>query len=55
VYGDLAVVNGPLSQAVSVNGIDKINEISAVVTQIWVHGEDGWKQSTCHMGFLAVA
>jgi ketosteroid isomerase-like protein len=54
VYGDIVIVNGPLSQSVSVNGIDKINEITAVVTQSWVRGDDGWKQNTCHMGFLSV-
>ena len=54
VYGDIAIVNAPLTQSVSVNGIDKINEISAVVTQSWVRGDEGWKQSTCHMGFLSI-
>ena len=54
VEGDVAIVNGPLTQAVSVNGVDKINEITAVVTQSWVRGADGWKQSTCHMGFVTV-
>lgn len=54
VYGDIVVVNGPLEQAVSVNGVDKINQIKAVVTQTWVRGAEGWRQSTCHMGFLSV-
>jgi ketosteroid isomerase-like protein len=54
VYGDIVIVNGPLSQSVSVNGVDKINEITAVVTQSWVRGDGGWKQNTCHMGFLSV-
>ena len=52
-YGDLAVVVGPLSQTVSVNGVNK--EISAVVTQTWVRRDGQWKQSTCHMGFLSVS
>lgn len=55
VYGGIVIVNGPLNQRVSVNGIDKINEISAVVTQGWVLDEDGWKQSSCHMDFLSIA
>lgn len=54
VYGDVAIVTGPLSQSVSVKGIDKINEISAIVTQSWMRGADGWKQNTCHMGFLSI-
>lgn len=53
-YGDTAVVNGTISQAVSVNGIDKINEVDGVVTQTWVRGDKGWQQSTCHMHFLTV-
>jgi ketosteroid isomerase-like protein len=55
VYGNVAVVVGPLNQVVSVNGVDKLNTISAVVTQTWVRSGDGWKQSTCHMGFLSVS
>lgn len=55
VYGDFAVVNGPLQQVVSVNGVDKLNNISAVVTQTWVRDGSTWKQSTCHMGFLSVS
>lgn len=54
-YGDVAVVVGPLSQTVSVNGIDKLNEISAVTTQTWIRTGGDWKQSTCHMGFLSIA
>lgn len=54
-YGDIVVVVGPLSQTVSVNGVDKLNNIKAVSTQTWVRGNDGWKQSTCHMGFLSVS
>ena len=54
IYGDLVVVNGPVSQAVSVTGIDKINEIRAMATQTWIRGDGGWKQNTCHMGFLSI-
>lgn len=54
-YGDVVVVIGPLSQAVSVNGVDKVNEVKAIATQIWMRDGDGWRQSTCHMGFLSVA
>ena len=54
-YGDIVVVVGPLNQTVSVNGVDKLNNIKAVSTQTWVRGDDGWKQSTCHMGFLSVS
>lgn len=54
VYGDLAIVNGPLDQTVSVTGIDKINQIRAMATQTWVRNQGEWKQNTCHMGFLSV-
>ena len=55
IYGDVVVVIGPLNQSVSVNGIDKLNDISALTTQIWVRGVAGWKQSTCQNQFLSVA
>lgn len=54
VYGDFVVVNGPLNQTVSVNGIEKLNQIKAITTQTWVRGPDGWKQNTCHMAFLSM-
>lgn len=54
VYGEVAVVIGTLSQTVSVRGIDKLNEISALTTQTWVRGDAGWKQSTCHNAFLSL-
>jgi ketosteroid isomerase-like protein len=53
-YGNLVVVNGPLKQTVSVKGVDKLNHVSAIVTQTWVLGSDCWKQNTCHMAFLSV-
>lgn len=53
-YGDVIVVCGPLEQTVSVNGIDKLNEIKAMVTQTWISAGESWKQSTCHMGFLSI-
>lgn len=53
-YGDIVIVNGPLEQTVSVKGIDKLNEIKAMVTQTWVRGVDGLRLSTCHMGFLSI-
>lgn len=55
IYGDCAVVVGPLDQTVEVRGVDKRNEIKALVSQTWVRGADGWKQNTCHMHFLSAA
>jgi Domain of unknown function (DUF4440) len=55
VYDDVVVVNGPLNQTVSVNGVDKLNEIRAMATQTWIRSAEGWKQNTCHMHFLSVA
>ena len=54
IYGDVVVVVGPLNQTVSVKGVDKRNEISALTTQVWVRGDVGWKQSTCQNQFLSV-
>lgn len=55
LYGDVAVVIGPLDQTVSVRGIDKLNQIKAIATQTWVRSGAGWKQSTCHNAFLSVS
>jgi ketosteroid isomerase-like protein len=55
VYGDIAVVVGPLDQIVEVRGIDKRNQIKAVATQSWVRRGDGWQQNTCAMAFLSVS
>ncbi len=55
VYGDCAVVVGPLEQTVQVRGIDKLNEIKAIVSQTWVRTAGQWRQNTCHMHFLATA
>ena len=55
VYGDVAVVIGPLDQTVSGRGIDKLNQIKAIATQTWVRTGADWKQSTCHNAFLSVS
>lgn len=55
VYGDLAVVVGPLDQTVEIRGSDKRNEIKAAATQTWVRDGAGWKQNTCAMAFFSVA
>lgn len=55
VYGDVAVVVGPLEQTVSVRGVDKLNQIKAIATQTWVRSGTGWKQNTCHNAFLSVS
>lgn len=53
IYGDTAVVVAPLDQTVQVRGAEKLSEIKAISTQTWVRDGEGWKQSTCHMGFLS--
>lgn len=52
VYGDCAVVVGPLEQTVEVRGVDKRNELKSMTSQTWVRRTDGWKQNTCHMHFV---
>ena len=55
VYADVAVVIGILNQTVSVRGTDKLNDIRAMTTQVWVRSGAGWKQSTCHNAFLSIS
>ncbi|NIJ37487.1 ketosteroid isomerase-like protein [Sphingopyxis panaciterrae] len=52
-YGHVVVVVGSLAQTVNPVGTDSQISVSAIVTQTWVRVDDGWKQSTCHTGFLA--
>lgn len=52
IYGDCAVVVGPLDQTVEVRGIDKRNELSSLTSQTWVKTAEGWRQNTCHMHFV---
>ena len=54
VYGDFAVVVGPLKQTVEVRGIEGQNEMTALSSQTWIRSACGWRQNTCHMHFLAV-
>lgn len=55
VYGDVAVVTGPLSQTVSISGEEKLHEVSALTTQVWARSGADWKQNTCHVQILSVA
>ena len=55
VYGDIAVVIGPLSQTVSTVGVEGVKNIEAITTQVWRRVEDGWKQNTCQNQFIKVA
>jgi len=52
-YGDVVVVNGPLRQTISLRGTNQRRDVDAVVTQLWIRVEDGWRQNTCHNAFLA--
>ena len=51
-YGSVVVVSGPISQTFTIKGVDGMIEAEGMVTQIWVDGDDGWKQNTYHMQFL---
>jgi len=53
VWGDSAVMVGPLSQQIVVKENGAVHDIRAVTTQTW-HWIDGrWQQGTCHNAPLA--
>ncbi|MFT4149788.1 MAG: nuclear transport factor 2 family protein [Paracoccaceae bacterium] len=48
VWGDSAVVVGPLSQQIVVKETGAVHDIRAVTTQTWHRVGDRWLQGTCH-------
>jgi hypothetical protein len=54
IYGETAIVTGRLSQALSIKGNEKVNDIEGFLTQTWVRAEDGWKQNTHHVSVLSL-
>ena len=52
IYGDVAVMTGPLSQTISHKGAAERHDIEAMTTQVWLLTESGWRQTTCQNQFL---
>jgi ketosteroid isomerase-like protein len=51
IFGDVAIVTGPLKQTLSVKGSGDRLEVEGPTTQVWVRTERGWVQNTCHNNF----
>lgn len=52
VYGDLAVMIGPLSQRVQVRATGQSVDVRAITTQTWLRTAQGWRLNTCHNAVL---
>lgn len=48
VYGDFAVMTGPLSQMIEVVATGETIDVSATTTQTWVRQDGRWLLNTCH-------
>jgi Domain of unknown function (DUF4440) len=48
VWGDTAVMIGPLSQRITVRETGKEIEVGAITTQTWQRSNDRWLLTTCH-------
>jgi ketosteroid isomerase-like protein len=55
IHGDCAIVVGTLDQTVALRGTQTRKDIKALVSQTWVRGGGGWKQTICHMHFQTPA
>ena len=54
VFGDAAVMTGPLSQTLIVRASGEELAVSAVTTQVWNRTGKGWELNTCHNAPLKV-
>ena len=50
LFGDVAIVTGPLNQTVRIKGPGTVVEMQGVATQTWVNQSGRWLQNTYHAG-----
>lgn len=48
LFGDAAVMTGPLTQTLVILDTGEERAISAVTTQVWHRQGEGWVMNTCH-------
>lgn len=48
IYGDTAVMTGPLVQSLSVRATGQRIDVTAITTQVWLRTPQGWVLTTCH-------
>jgi ketosteroid isomerase-like protein len=53
LYGDIAVVVGPVSQIVELRATGQRVDVNGIASQTWVRDGGRWRQNTCHMHFLS--
>jgi ketosteroid isomerase-like protein len=48
MFGDTAIVTGPLNQTMRIRGNGAVVEMQAVATQVWVKKSGTWQQNSYH-------
>ncbi|MBB6125241.1 nuclear transport factor 2 family protein [Sphingobium subterraneum] len=48
IFGDIAIMTGPIDQTLHYRDSDQVNEMRAVTTQIWRAEEDRWRLVSFH-------
>lgn len=48
VYGDAAVMTGPLTQVIVIRASGEERAVRATTTQVWNRSGGGWLLNTCH-------
>ncbi|WP_170162080.1 nuclear transport factor 2 family protein [Paracoccus siganidrum] len=48
IFGDAAVMTGPLIQTIVVRDSGQVIDVRAITTQVWSRDGDGWRLNTCH-------
>ena len=51
VFGNAAIMTGPLKQSFSVKGIDARHGVEGVSTQTWIRNDGRWRLASCHNTF----
>ncbi|WP_281278566.1 nuclear transport factor 2 family protein [Paracoccus luteus] len=54
LFGDVAVMTGPLTQRLIVRETGEVMEVRAFTTQVWHRSGEGWVMNTCHNAPLKV-
>lgn len=55
IYGNAAVMTGPLKQSFSVRGEEIRHVVEGVTTQNWIRSGGTWRQVSCHNSFVKAA
>ena len=55
IFGNTAIMSGPLKQAFSSRGSDTRHDVEGVASQTWVKSAGHWRLASCHNSFRPLA